>query len=319
AAECTVLGIKATDTCTSNGGKILLANTEAGLVDGEFMEEATKEEESACTIGGKEAGLTFGLLLFRTVEGKALSVAQGPAPAFEGPSWWIKGSRAGMGVEKTVSTVSSTAISILFGTGGSQEFKCTKFDYLGKIVGSAAERVGTGTGTIAFSECVDETEKGCEIYSLQKEGSELSAKGSIGPMAVEATLAFAANVRIDAVVVFTSLELNVREELTFAVLLIEKKSGEACTLASAEGLEVTGKVAAVLENPATNTPIGSKTELTKVQLGLVATEVEEWNPTAKRYNRPTRARLAFSLSPFVPAGSAVMELNLPEAFGWVNK
>lgn len=324
AAECIVLGIKAIDTCTSNKAKALLANTEAGLVDGEFMEEVAKEEELTCTIGGKESGLSFGLILFQALnagkEAIALSVGQAPV-SFEGPSWWIKGARAGAGVEKTLSTISSTSITMLFEMEG-HEFKCKKFDYLGKIIGSAAERVGTGSGTITFGECVDETEKGCEIFSLLKEGAELSGKGVIGPINIETGLAFARNVRFEALDVFTSLELNAQQEPVFTLLLIEKKSGEACALASVEGLQVTGNTLAVLENPANNTPIGSETELTKVQLGFTGatvTLVEEWNPTTKRYSRPALIGLRFSAEPLSLAGSAVIELNLPEAFGWVKK
>ncbi|MGA7706044.1 MAG: hypothetical protein WB998_14265 [Solirubrobacteraceae bacterium] len=323
AIECTVLGVKSTDTCTSNQGKSLLTNTEAHLVDSEFMEEMTKVEEATCTIGGKEVGLTFGLLLFQALnagkEAVALSVARAPV-AFEGPSWWVKGARAGAGFEKSVSTISNTTFTMVFTSSGMQEFKCKKFDYLGKIIGSAAERMGTSSGTITFGECVDETEKGCEIYSLMKEGTELSGKGTIGPINIEATLAFAANVRTESLDAFFSLEKNAQGGFVFVIVLIEKKSGEACALAGAEGLEITGSQATVLENPANNTPIGSGTELTKVQLGFLGpTRGEEWDFTNNRYLRVPSRQMFFEGNPLTISGSAVIELNLPEAFVWVNK
>jgi len=66
-AECTVLGLKVNDVCTTEKGKALVENTEDGLVHVEFMEEVEKEEEANCTVGGKEHGLLFGLFFLHAL------------------------------------------------------------------------------------------------------------------------------------------------------------------------------------------------------------------------------------------------------------
>ena len=152
-----------------------------------------------------------------------------------------------------------------------------------------------------------------------KEGTELSGKGTIGPINIEATLVFATNVRTESLDAFFSLEKNAQGGFVFVIVLIEKKSGETCALAGAEGLEITGSQATVLENPANNTPIGSGTELTKVQLGFLGpTRGEEWDFTNNRYLRVPSRQMFFEGNPLTISGSAVIELNLPEAFGWVK-
>jgi len=57
AAECTVLGVKVTDTCVTQHAKFLVL-VETGLLHIEFMEVLAKNEEAAnCSVGGKEEGL----------------------------------------------------------------------------------------------------------------------------------------------------------------------------------------------------------------------------------------------------------------------
>jgi hypothetical protein len=56
AAECTVLGVKVIDTCTTQNGKALVTNIE-GLLHIEFMEEIEKIEQANCSVGGAEQGL----------------------------------------------------------------------------------------------------------------------------------------------------------------------------------------------------------------------------------------------------------------------
>lgn len=58
--ECTVLGIKVTDECTTEHAKLLMTNTSEGLVEAHFVEEEPEEERDNCSIGGKFMGLTLG-------------------------------------------------------------------------------------------------------------------------------------------------------------------------------------------------------------------------------------------------------------------
>jgi hypothetical protein len=75
--ECTVLGIKATDTCTTNKSQMLLQNSEGGVVKAEYMEEVASEEDANCTLGGAEQGLQVGLSVIQalTEGGELLSLA----------------------------------------------------------------------------------------------------------------------------------------------------------------------------------------------------------------------------------------------------
>jgi hypothetical protein len=75
--ECTVLGIKTTDTCTTNKSMMLLQNLESGVVQAEYMEEVAKEQEGNCSLGGAEQGLQVGLSIIQalTEGGELLSLA----------------------------------------------------------------------------------------------------------------------------------------------------------------------------------------------------------------------------------------------------
>ncbi len=58
---CTALGVKVTDTCTSENLKLTQKNDGATEeVEVEALEEVEKSEQSNCTVGGKEEGLLFG-------------------------------------------------------------------------------------------------------------------------------------------------------------------------------------------------------------------------------------------------------------------
>jgi len=70
-AECTVLGVKVVDECTTQAGKFLIENDE-GLLHVEFMEEIEKGEEANCSIGGKEEGLVFWLFWLHFFVGELL-------------------------------------------------------------------------------------------------------------------------------------------------------------------------------------------------------------------------------------------------------
>jgi len=58
-AECTVLGVKAKDVCTTENGKPTVKESGGNLLI-EFSETVAKTEEANCSIGGKEEGLVNG-------------------------------------------------------------------------------------------------------------------------------------------------------------------------------------------------------------------------------------------------------------------
>jgi hypothetical protein len=58
--ECTVLGVKVDDTCTTQEGLVLLENETTGLLHVLF-EPTVAKEFANCTVGGKEEGLVEGL------------------------------------------------------------------------------------------------------------------------------------------------------------------------------------------------------------------------------------------------------------------
>jgi len=66
--ECTVLGIKVTDTCTTANGKTNLKNLADGLVEVEFPEVVEKSEQANCTLGGAEEGLVAGIFFLHALD-----------------------------------------------------------------------------------------------------------------------------------------------------------------------------------------------------------------------------------------------------------
>jgi hypothetical protein len=67
--ECTVLGVKIDDECTTAGGSTLVTNEANGTVDVEFMEEQT---EAFCSFPKTEKGLVVGLIILEALEGGVL-------------------------------------------------------------------------------------------------------------------------------------------------------------------------------------------------------------------------------------------------------
>jgi len=58
--ECTVLGVKVTDKCTTQAGRVTLENESSGLVMVTFV-DANESEWALCSLGGEKAGLVAGL------------------------------------------------------------------------------------------------------------------------------------------------------------------------------------------------------------------------------------------------------------------
>jgi hypothetical protein len=319
--ECTVLGIKVLDTCTSNDAKSVLTNTEAGLVSAALIEEESKEEEGTCTVGGKEEGLQGGSILFQalnaTKEAESLSVGRAPV-TFEGPSWWVKGARMGAGVEKNIATTATEPFTLE--TSG-LVIVCKKLNYNGQIAGSAAEKTGTGKGEITFTECEDKTEKGCEVFSILKKGAEMSPSGQIGAIPIETELGFVKDTRFEAIQFFLGLETNAKNEPVFTLLLFKKKTGETCAAESTEATTVTGLgFLGLLANPANGSPLGSQAQLAEVLFAFpkpFIRNIEEWSSRNGRYDF-RGIELKVGANQFVISGGLTTKLSTAEEFGWTK-
>ncbi len=65
---CTALGVKVTDTCTTENGKPLQENIAGtGEVESVFAEVVAKAEEANCTVGGVQQGLVVGSLFLNAL------------------------------------------------------------------------------------------------------------------------------------------------------------------------------------------------------------------------------------------------------------
>jgi hypothetical protein len=327
--ECTVLGVKVTDTCTTNDAKALLTNAAEGSVDAEFKEEVGKEEEAECSVGGKEAGLESGSFVFVALgpskETEKLSVSAATV-AFEGPSWWVKGARFGAGGKKTVGTKASGTWTLR--TSG-VTISCSKLAYTGEILGSAAATAGTNNGSITFEGCTVSSETGCEIYSFVNKGSEESPQGKIGPIPILGELLFLRNGRNGAYDLFHSQETSLSGSQEFTFLLFKTKPGGTCNLATAETMEVNGRLFS------SSSIVGQLQSSVGVGIGPNAESVEvtfEFPTTGRYYEywgsghyNTTSPIVLYLISPELSfnepitiSGTVTTELSTKEPFGWTN-
>ena len=77
-SECTVLGTKVTDECTSAEVAVQLTNETGGIVDGNFsdaFQELAGLKLGTCTIGGSESAVVTGLGSILLTSGTALTVS----------------------------------------------------------------------------------------------------------------------------------------------------------------------------------------------------------------------------------------------------
>lgn len=238
------------------------------------------------------------------------------APVFEGPSWWVNGSRLGAGATKRLRTTSNTAFKF---EALSAKLKCTAAGYAGEIVGSAANNAGTDTGTLTFSGCTVERPTGCEVRGLLNEGRSQANIGEIGPINVETKLVFGKNVRTNAQDLFSSLEKNAAGSPVFTLLKFIAATGETCSLNTGAGLEVKGTVVAELQKAA-GADLGPREEETVVRFAFKnppVTLTESWRPAESIYSGGT-AGLTFESEELILSGTMNTELETAEKFGWTN-
>jgi hypothetical protein len=128
---------------------------------------SSKSEEGG-SVMSRTRGFLLGLLVVL-----ALDAVFAQASSAATPAWWVEGNALGSGVQEAVSATTTVSMPFKISAAG-QEGECSAV----KVEGGDVEgEKGGAAKSIVFSECVDLTQKNCEVHPIATKPLKLTLEG----------------------------------------------------------------------------------------------------------------------------------------------
>jgi hypothetical protein len=131
------------------------------------------------------------------------------------PAWWVEGKALGAGVQEAVAEATTVSTPFRINADG-QEGKCSAIRVEG---GDIEGEKGGAAKAIVFSECVDVTQKNCEVHPIATKPLKLSLEGEKSNIKLRFTPAAGAEAEL-ATMTFSGAEC--------AVSSVQLKGSMAC-------------------------------------------------------------------------------------------